>query len=163
MTVEELKEKLKEIQKLKCESQILELKSAEKGCPKRLYDTLSSFSNQDDGGTIIFGIDEENDYREAGVYDAQDLQKKINAQCLQMEPVVRPVLTVAQKDGKSFVAAEIPGIDLAQRPCYYRGHGRLKGAYVRVGDSDEPMTEYEIYSYESFRRKYIIITFYVFS
>ncbi len=154
MTVEELKEKLKEIQKLKCESQILELKSAEKGCPKRLYDTLSSFSNQDDGGTIIFGIDEENDYREAGVYDAQDLQKKINAQCLQMEPVVRPVLTVAQKDGKSFVAAEIPGIDLAQRPCYYRGHGRLKGAYVRVGDSDEPMTEYEIYSYESFRRKY---------
>ncbi|OUP21751.1 ATP-binding protein [Lachnoclostridium sp. An196] len=136
------------------ESQFLELKSAGKGCPKRLYDTLSSFSNQDDGGIIIFGVDEEHGYQESGVYDAQDLQKKINEQCLQMEPVVRPLLTVLEKDGKCFVAAEIPGMDLADRPCYYRGQGRIKGAFVRVGDSDEPMTEYEIYSYEAFRKKY---------
>lgn len=154
MTTDELIEKLKLIQKSKCESQFLELKSARMGCPKRLYDTLSSFSNQDDGGVIIFGIDEEQGYLECGVYDAQDLQKKINAQCLQMEPVVRPLLTVLEKDGKSFVAAEIPGIDLAERPCYYRGHGRIKGAFIRVGDSDEPMTEYEIYSYEAFCKKY---------
>lgn len=154
MTTEEFVEKLNEIKKVKCESQILELKSARYGCPKRLYDTLSSFSNQDDGGVIVFGIDEENDYQEVGVYDAQDLQKKINAQCLQMEPVVRPLLTVLEKDGKNFVAAEIPGIDIAERPCYYRGQGRIKGAFVRIGDSDEPMTEYEIYSYEVFRKKY---------
>ena len=25
-------------------------------CPKRLYDTLSSFSNQDNGGVLLFGI-----------------------------------------------------------------------------------------------------------
>ena len=154
MTIEEFREKLNEIQKMKCETQILELKSAVQGCPKRLYDTLSGFSNQDDGGVIIFGIEEDKDYRETGVYDAQDLQKQINAQCLQMEPIVRPLLTVLEKDGKSFVAAEIPGIDLAERPCYYRGQGRLKGSFVRIGDSDEPMTEYEIYSYEAFRKKY---------
>lgn len=154
MTGEELIEKLNEIQKMKCETQTLELKSAGKGCPKRLYDTLSSFSNQDEGGIIIFGIDEKNDYCESGVYDAQDIQKKINEQCLQMEPVVRPLLTVVQKDGKSFVAAEIPGLDLAERPCYYRGHGRVKGSFIRSGDSDEPMTEYEIYSYEAYRKKY---------
>ncbi|HIS06168.1 MAG TPA: ATP-binding protein, partial [Candidatus Choladocola avistercoris] len=136
------------------ESQFLELKSAGKGCPKRLYDTLSSFSNQDDGGIIIFGVDEEHGYQESGIYDAQDLQKKINEQCLQMEPVVRPLLTVLEKDGKCFVAAEIPGMDLADRPCYYRGQGRIKGAFVRVGDSDEPMTAYEIYSYKAFRKKY---------
>lgn len=154
MTTEIFLEKLNEIQKLKCETQTLELKSAGVDCPKRLYDTLSSFSNQDDGGIIIFGIDEKNDYRESGVYDAQDLQKKINEQCLQMEPVVRPLLTVVEKNQKSFVAAEIPGIDLAERPCYYKGGGRLKGAFTRIGDSDEPMTEYEVYSYEAFRKKY---------
>lgn len=49
MTSEELIEKLKYIQKYKCETSTLELKSAEKGCPTHLYDTLSSFSNQDDG------------------------------------------------------------------------------------------------------------------
>ncbi len=154
MTSEELLEKLREIQKLKCESQMLELKSAEKGCPSRLYDSLSSFSNQDNGGIIIFGVDEKQDYKEVGVYDAQDIQKKINEQCLQMEPVVRPVLTVVEKDRKIFVAAEIPAIDVTERPCYYKGRGRLKGSYTRIGDSDEPMTEYEVYSYEAYRKKY---------
>ena len=154
MTEEELQEKIKYVQQAKSESQTLELKGAQKGCPQKLYDTLSSFSNQDSGGTILFGIDEESSFAPVGVYDAQDIQKKINAQCLQMEPVVRPVLTVTELEGKSFVAAEIPALDIAERPCYYRGTGRLKGSYVRVGDSDEHMTEYEIYSYEAFRRKY---------
>ena len=76
MTSEELMEHLVLIQKLKCETQTLALKSGEHGCPKKLYDSLSSFSNQDEGGIIIFGVDESQDYREVGVYDAQDLQKK---------------------------------------------------------------------------------------
>ena len=154
MTSEELYETLLTIQKMRCETQTLALKSAEYGCPKRLYDTLSSFSNQDDGGMIVFGIDEEKNYKETGVYDAQDIQKKINEQCLQMTPVVRPLITVVEKDGKKFVSAEIPGMDLVERPCYYQGRGRLKGSYTRIGDSDEPMTEYEVYSYEAFRKKY---------
>ena len=154
MTEEELIGKLEMIQRMKSESNILELKSAEKGCPQHLYDSLSSFSNQDEGGIIIFGINEKQDYKEVGVYDPQDIQKKINEQCLQMEPIVRPLLTVAQKDGKAFVSAEIPGVDLTDRPVFYKGKGRLKGSYTRVGDSDEPMTEYEVYSYEAYRKKY---------
>ncbi len=154
MTSEEFYELLNQIKKLRCETQTLELKSAGMGCPKRLYDTLSSFSNQDDGGIIVFGIDEQNDYAQSGVYDAQDLQKRVNEQCLQMEPVVRPLMTVTHIDDRSFVAAEIPGMDLVERPCYYKGQGRLKGSFTRIGDSDEPMTEYEIYSYEAFRKKY---------
>ncbi len=154
MTTEELIEKLNLIQKLKCETPAIEIKSAELGCPKHLYDTLSSFSNQDDGGIIIFGVDEEQDFKEVGVYDPQDIQKKINEQCSQMEPIVRPLLTVAERDGKFFVSAEIPGVDITDRPVFYKGKGRLKGSYVRVGDSDEPMTEYEVYSYEAYRKKY---------
>jgi ATP-dependent DNA helicase RecG len=154
MTTEELIEKLELIQKLKCETPTLEIKSAEKGCPKHLYDSLSSFSNQDDGGVIVFGVDEEQDFKEVGVYDPQEIQKKINEQCLQMEPVVRPLLTVAEKNGLFFVAAEIPGADITERPVFYQGRGRVKGSFVRVGDSDEPMTEYEVYSYEAYRKKY---------
>ena len=154
MTAEELMRRLDIIQKTKAETNTLELKSAEKGCPQHLYDSLSSFSNQDEGGIIIFGIDEKQDYKEVGVYDPQDIQKKINEQCLQMEPIVRPLLTIVEKDGKSFVSAEIPGVDLSDRPVFYKGKGRLKGSYTRVGDSDEPMTEYEVYSYEAYRKKY---------
>lgn len=154
MTSEELLERLSEIQLMKCETATLELKSAEHGTPTKLFDTLSSFSNQDSGGVIIFGIDEKNDFAEVGVYDAQDIQKQVNNQCLQMEPVVRPLFTVVEKNGRFFVSAEIPAVDIADRPCFYRGVGRIKGSYVRVGDSDELMTEYEIYSYEAYRKKY---------
>ena len=110
MQSKELVELVKRIKELKSESQTIELKSAELGCPKKLYDTLSSFSNQDDGGIIIFGIDENNDYSVVGVYDAQDIQKQINNQCKEMEPVVRPLITICEIDGKSVVSAEIPGI-----------------------------------------------------
>lgn len=154
MQTKELVELVNKIQEMKSESRTIELKTAELGCPKKLYDTLSSFSNQDDGGVIIFGIDENKDYSIVGVYDAQDLQKQINNQCKEMEPVVRPLITICDIDGKSIVSAEIPGIEITNRPCYYKGKGKIKGSYIRSGDSDEPMTDYEIYSYEAYRQKY---------
>jgi len=154
MTANELSELLEKIQSIKAETQNIEIKSAKVSYPTKIYDTLSSFSNQDDGGVIVFGVDEKEDFAEVGVYDAQDLQKHITEQCNQMEPPVRAVFTVLAKKERVFVSAEIPGIDIAERPCFYAGKGRLKGSYVRIGDADEPMTEYEIYSYESFRKKY---------
>ena len=141
-----------DIRKKKCESNYIELKAAAKGCPK-IFDTLSSFSNQENGGKIIFGIDENNNYDICGVYDASDLQKKIMEQSLQMEPVVRPLCTVATIDGKTVVCAEIQGLDNFSKPCFYKGVGRLKGSYIRVADGDRLMTEYEIYSYEAFKKK----------
>lgn len=150
----DLLELIEKVQMLKAESQILELKTAHQGCPKRLYDTLSAFSNQDTGGVLLFGIDEEHDFEVAGVYDVQDLQKKVNEQCKQMVPVVRPVFTAVDLPEGKVVSAEVPGIDVTERPCYYGGVGRMKGSYIRAGDSDEPMSDYEIYSYEAFRKKY---------
>ena len=154
MTHVELKKLLKDVQLKRSESQTLELKAAAQGCPSRLYDTLSSFSNQDEGGIILFGVDEANGFAETGVYNAQDLMKHVTEQCNQMSPVVRPVFTILSIDDRTFVSAELPGMDVIDRPCFYAGKGRLKGSYVRVGDADEPMTEYEVYSYEAFRRKY---------
>lgn len=43
MLIEELIELANKICKQKAEEQTIELKSAQTGCPKRLYDTLSSF------------------------------------------------------------------------------------------------------------------------
>ena len=76
MQIEDLRKLVDKIQRLQCEMQTVELKSANKGCPTRLYDTLSSFANQDEGGVIVFGIDERKGFEVVGVYDAQDLQKR---------------------------------------------------------------------------------------
>ncbi|MEG1887323.1 MAG: ATP-binding protein, partial [Oscillospiraceae bacterium] len=124
MQSEELIALVQKVQRLGCETQQIELKSANKGTPTRLYDTLSGFSNQDDGGVIIFGIDEETNFSVIGVYDAQDLQKKVTEQCKQMEPMVRPLFSVALIDEKAIVSAEIPGVDISERPVFYKGVGR---------------------------------------
>ena len=66
MQAEALKKLALDINELKTETQTIELKSAAQGCPTRLFDTLSSFSNQDEGGIIIFGIDEADNYANHG-------------------------------------------------------------------------------------------------
>lgn len=43
-------------------------------------------------------------------------------------------------------------MDNFQKPCFYKGAGRLRGSYVRVADGDRLMTEYEVYSYEAFKQ-----------
>lgn len=153
MQAETLKKLINDVITKKAESQTIEIKSAEHGCPTRLFDTLSSFSNQDDGGIVIFGIDEKDNFAIKGVYDAQDLQKKVTEQCKQMEPAVRALFTMCEIGEKILVSAEIPGVDVSDRPVFYKGVGRIKGSYIRVGESDEPMSEYEIYSYEAFRKR----------
>ena len=75
MQAEELKELVADIQKLKTEKQTIELKLANHGCPTKLFDTLSSFANQDDGGIIIFGVDENDDYK-AKVFTIHKICKK---------------------------------------------------------------------------------------
>ena len=153
MLPEQLISLVEDIRHKKCEMQNVELKRAEYGTPEKLYDTLSSFSNQSGGGTIVFGIYENNDYEITGVYDAQDIQVRLTNQALQMQPVLRPVFTVAEIDGKLIVSAEISECEIYDKPCFYKGAGRMRGSYIRVGESDQPMTEYEIYSYEVFKRK----------
>ena len=56
MQVDDLYNLIEKVLKEKHESQTIELKAARRGRPEKLYDTLSSFSNQDEGGVIIFGI-----------------------------------------------------------------------------------------------------------
>ena len=46
------------IRKYKSETNMIEVKSAANGFPKKCYDTFSSFSNKN-GGLIIFGINED--------------------------------------------------------------------------------------------------------
>ena len=118
MLSEDIKALLLQIQRRNCEEQTTEVKSAHMGYPQKLYDTFSSFSNQDEGGVLVFGLDETQQFEKVGVYDAQDLQKKLMEVGEEMTPVVRPVLSVYDEDGMVFVTAEIPPKDIAERPLF---------------------------------------------
>ncbi|MCO7121042.1 putative DNA binding domain-containing protein [Ihubacter massiliensis] len=153
MLIAELVELAERIQKGQTDAQLVEVKSAREDCPKKLYNTLSAFSNQDQGGTLVFGLNEKTWFKAVGVYDPLDLQKNVTDQCNQMEPPVEAVFTAAEYQGVTICAAEIPGIDLAQRPCYYKGAGRTKGSCLRAGGANLQLTDYELYAYEAYRKQ----------
>lgn len=136
----------------KYESERIELKSSRQGSTKKFYDTLSSFSNTR-GGIILFGIDETKNFEVCGVYNAQDQQKVIEDLCKCMEPIVRPIISIAEYSKDKFViAAEINEMESIDKPCFYKPLGLYKGSFTRVGDSDETMTELEINQFLAYKR-----------
>ena len=146
-------ELIESIHNRKYESRDIELKSGKEGNPKKFYDTLSSFSNTS-GGIIIFGIDEKNNYEISGIKDVAEMQRIIQEVSKDMEPVVRPIITpVEYKEGINLIIAEINEMDFLEKPCYYKPLGIVKGSFVRTGDGDELMTEFEIFQFQMFKKQ----------
>lgn len=135
MTEKEVIEAIKYMQEYQTETDKLEAKTAEKGCPQKCYDTISAFANKR-GGIIIFGINEHNNFIEQDVYDVNDLQKQITSLCTtSLEPKIRPeFLPIIYRD-KKLLAVKISEIPQNQKPCYYKGAGINRGSYIRIGDS----------------------------
>lgn len=151
MTEKEVIKAIEFMQKYQTETDQIEAKTAEIDYPKKCYDTISAFANKY-GGIIIFGINEHNNFIEQDVYDVNDLQKQITALCTtSIEPIIRPEFLHITYNNKKLLAVKINEIPQNQKPCYYKNVGMRKGSYIRVGDSDEPMTEYEIYSLQSYK------------
>ena len=151
MTEKEIIDAIEFMQKYQTETDKIEAKTAEIDYPQKCYDTISAFANKY-GGLIIFGINENNNFIEQDVYDVSDLQKKITALCTNsMEPKLRPEFLPITYNNKKLLAVKIDEIPQNQKPCYYKSAGMNKGSYIRIGDSDEPMTDYEIYSLQSYK------------
>lgn len=110
MTENELKNIIELVLSIRKGTSEIELRSNDDSYEEPLYDTFSSFSNTK-GGVIIFGIDEKHGYKITGVDNPQELQKKITQQSLEMEPVIRPLITVIDYKGKTICSAEIPEMD----------------------------------------------------
>lgn len=147
---------LTELNNKQTETLSIECKSASKGKPEKFYDTISSFSNTI-GGVILFGVEEMKEknithFEPVGVYDVNDLQKYITNLCAEsFEPVVRPDISIVEIEGKNIIAVEINVLSASKKPCYYKPRGLHNGSYIRVGDRDDNMTEYEIYKCISYR------------
>ena len=132
----EVIEAIKLVRKYKSETSTIEVKSAANGFPKKCYDTFSSFSNKN-GGLIIFGINEKDNFKSENIYDLNDLQKQISSMCNDaMEPKIRAEIIMVEFEGKNILAVKVKEIPQNKKPCYYKPKGLKAGSYIRVGDSD---------------------------
>ena len=76
-----IKKHRKNVQNTKAEFQTIEVKRSKTQATERLFDTLSSFSNQGDVGVIMFCLYENEDFVVTGVDDVQEFQKRVIKQC----------------------------------------------------------------------------------
>lgn len=145
MTREELREALRQLRQHGSEIPGVEAKRARDQLPRRLWETLSAFSNTAGGGTIFLGVDEEAGFAVSGVEPAAKLQADLGALCSdQMEPPLRPLIQLWEEEGRTVLTAEIPELPPEQKPCYYKGGGLPNGAFIRVGDGDRRLNPYEV-------------------
>lgn len=144
MRYEDLLALLDDVRQRRSELDDVEFKSAHGGTPADLWTTICAFANRRGGGTIVFGVDEDSQ-RAVGVGDPDGLQRHLAEEAVRLEPPVRFEVSAHLVDGAVVVVAEVPEVDPQFRPCYLRSRGPYHGAYVRVGDGDRPMTEYEVY------------------
>lgn len=152
MTRDDLRLLVNEVRQHQRELDNVEVKKAQHGTPKRLHEPLSAFANRTGGGLILFGVDEEKDFTLSGVGDVQKLQEEItNTAAHEMDPPLRPRFTVDEIDGKAVVAVEIDEVAAAKKPCFYKSAGLPKGAWIRVGNTNRQMTEYEVFGFLSSR------------
>lgn len=137
------------VQSGRSEGSEVEVKAAHRGLPKRLYETLSAFANRTGGGVVILGLDERRDFAVVGVGDPQQRQAVLGDQASRMKPLLRLDPVVIQVEGKSVIVFEVPECEYQHKPCYYGEAGMNSGSYIRVGNSNRRMTDYEIFTYVS--------------
>ena len=144
---------IKFLQEYKTETDKIEVKTASIDFPKKCYDTFSSFSNRS-GGVIIFGINEEDNFNVEGVYNIRDLQEKISSLCRDsLYPPISPEIIPFKLEGKEILVVKISELSQSMKPCYYIPKGLNKGSYIRIGDRDEVMSDYEIYDLQSYSNR----------
>jgi len=134
-----------------CEADDLEVKTAKGGTPRRLDASLSAFANTR-GGILLFGLDERRGFKAVGVQNAQALQKDLAelAQS-QMEPAVTVAISHEVVSNASIVVAEVEELSPALKPCHHKGKDAFEGSYLRVGNTNQRMTQYQVWGYLSAR------------
>ena len=126
-----------------------EAKEAKEKIPRDAWDTYSAFANTD-GGTIVFGLREEDGVlKVVGVSDAQGKVQNIwnllnNREFVSSNILSNNDLEILDSEGCELIVMTVPRANRFDRPVYISGNPR--NAYKRNGEGDYKCTPEEITS-----------------
>jgi ATP-dependent DNA helicase RecG len=124
----------------------VEVKAAGGGAPKSVRETLSAFSNGH-GGTILLGLDESSGFQPALGFDVKRVRDAVAGFCAdELEPAVRADIDIVPVDKTSVLVVAVPELDPRHKPCFVKARGEYQGSFIRSGDGDRRLTDYEIHS-----------------
>lgn len=130
------------------ESTEIEAKRAEE-VGKSVLATISAFANEG-GGYLLLGIARDEDalfpdYRIVGIQNPDKIQADVATQCREMFNIpIRPEIRVEQQSTKNVIVVHIPEAASHDKPVYIKAKGLQKGAFRRVGPTDQVCTDDDI-------------------
>lgn len=117
-------------------------------------ETISAFANEPalGGGYLLLGVDwtinDQGDrvYWVTGLPDPDKLQSDIASQCASaFNLVVRPEMRVERVNGKPVLVVFVQEADPGAKPVYFKATGLPKGAWRRIGSTDQRCTEEDLW------------------
>ena len=132
------------------EHPMLEAKACSSGeLGTSFFETVCSFSNEPGigGGCIVLGVQrDESDffggYAVVGVENSDKLQLDIASGCAERFNIpLRPSITVEPYQGKIVLVVRVDERTNSDKPVYFKSQGLPRGAWRRIGSSDQRCTE----------------------
>lgn len=144
LDAEGLESLVEELREIGSDFASVEVKAGQRGLPRSVRETLSAFSNGH-GGLLILGLAEEDGFGPVAGFDAAKIRDDLASCCSdELTPPVRADIEILPVDGAYVVVADVPELDGRQKPCYVTTRGLTTGSYLRGGDGDRRLTQYEI-------------------
>ena len=141
---EELEQIVRLMRSIGVDLQRFEVKSSKKELTKDLPRTLSAFSNGS-GGIVICGLSEKDGFTPVDGFNPASIQDSLANICTESTvPPVRPQIQILPFEGQALVVATIPELRPVDKPCYVKASGMYGGSYIRTGDGDRHLTQYEV-------------------
>ncbi len=119
---------------------------------KSIMQTVCSFANEPNlgGGYILLGVVPDGlslfpQYNVVGVELTDKIQSDLASQCASLFNIpVRPEIEIEKVNGKNVVNVFIPELQPSQKPLYFLNEGLPKGAFRRIGSSDQRCSEEDL-------------------
>ena len=116
------------------------------------FETVCAFANEPGlgGGRIVLGVgrsddDLSSDYEINGIGDPDKIQQDVATGCAKMfNRPLRPRITPEKYKGKTVVIVEVEERAPNDKPVYFVKHGLPRGAWRRVGSTDQHCTDEDL-------------------
>lgn len=121
---------------------------------KSVMQTVIAFANEPglEGGYLLLGVDwsinEKGDtvYRAVGLPDPDKVQRDLATQCAGMLSVtLRPEMQTEVVEGHTLLVVYVAEADVTQKPVYLKATGLPRGAYRRIGSTDQHCVDEDLW------------------
>lgn len=139
-TIERIRAALSDMRSFGDDFTLVEAKEAGEGLPENLPETVCAFANMPQGGTVLLGVSQRQNFAVTGVRSPHDMIQAVVSQTREsVDPAPHIELYPVTVDGHTVVVVEVTAIAPSQKPARYKGE-----AYLRQADGDYRMNSNDL-------------------